>query len=142
MKLEKPLLSAVNARYPRIKKLKDNTFLLIYQQGPSAHDVYYALSRNFITWQNADEQLFAKTDMKQYESDVDDRVLFSADAIVLDNGDILAFASFRLNKGYRLNPLNNGIMMRRSADNGKTWSATQIIYRGTTWSRRPPAFER
>lgn len=134
MKLEKPLLSAVNARYPRIKKLKDNTFLLIYQQGPSAHDVYYALSRNFITWQNADEQLFAKTDMKQYESDVDDRVLFtSADAIVLDNGDILAFASFRLNKGYRLNPLNNGIMMRRSADNGKTWSATQIIYRGTTW---------
>jgi len=134
MKLEKPLLSAVNARYPRIKKLKDNTFLLIYQQGPSAHDVYYARSRNFITWQNADEQLFAKTDMKQYESDVDDRVLFtSADAIVLDNGDILAFASFRLNKGYRLNPLNNGIMMRRSSDNGKTWSETQIIYRGTTW---------
>lgn len=109
MKLEKPLLSAVNARYPRIKKLKDNTFLLIYQQGPSAHDVYYARSRNFITWQNAEEQLFAKTDMKQYESNVDDRVLFtSADAIVLDNGDILAFASFRLNKGYRLNPLNNG----------------------------------
>lgn len=134
MKLEKPLLSAVNARYPRIKKLKDNTFLLIYQQGPSAHDVYYARSRNFITWQNADEQLFAKTDMKQYESNVDDRVLFtSADAIVLDNGDILAFASFRLNKGYRLNPLNNGIMMRRSSDNGKTWSETQIIYRGTTW---------
>lgn len=93
MKLEKPLLSAVNARYPRIKKLKDNTFLLIYQQGPSAHDVYYARSRNFITWQNAEEQLFAKTDMKQYESNVDDRVLFtSADAIVLDNGDILAFA--------------------------------------------------
>lgn len=92
MKLEKPLLSAVNARYPRIKKLKDNTFLLIYQQGPSAHDVYYALSRNFITWQNADEQLFAKTDMKQYESDVDDRVLFtSADAIVLDNGDHSCF---------------------------------------------------
>ena len=34
MKLEKPLLSAVNARYPRIKKLKDNTFLPAGTLGP------------------------------------------------------------------------------------------------------------
>lgn len=132
--LESPLLSAVNARYPRIKKLKDGSYLLIYQQGLTAHDVYYARSNNLTSWQNAEEQLFAKTDMNQYESTVSDRVLFSsADAIVLDNGDILAFASFRLNKGYRLNPLNNGIMMRRSTDNGRTWSPTEVIYRGTTW---------
>lgn len=132
--LEKPLLSAVNARYPRIKKLKDGSFLLIYQQGPTAHDVYYALSTNLASWRNADEQLFAKTNMKQYQSNVDDRVLFSsADAIVLDNGDVLAFAAFRLNKGFRLNPLNNGIMMRRSTDNGRTWSDPEVIYRGVTW---------
>ncbi len=127
-------LSAVNARYPRIKKLQNGSYLLIYQQGPTAHDVYYALSLNLTTWQNADEPLFAKTDMNQYESEVADRVLFSsADAIVLDNGDILAFAAFRLNKGFRLNPLNNGIMMRRSTDHGRTWSAPEVIYRGTTW---------
>ena len=57
----------------------------------------------------------------------------SADAIVLSNGDVLAFAAFRLNKGFRLNNLNNGIMMRRSSDNGRTWSEPQVIYRGTTW---------
>ncbi len=129
-----PLLTAVNARYPRFKKLADGSFLLIYQQGPTAHDVYYARSYNFVTWQNSETQLFAKTDMNQYESNVSDRVLFSSpDAIVLDNGDVLAFASFRLNQGYRLNNLNNGIMMRRSTDNGNTWSDTQVIYRGTTW---------
>lgn len=134
IKLESPLLSAVNARYPRIKKLADGTYLLTYQQGPSAHNVYYARSANLASWQNAEEALFAKTDMNQYESDVADRVLFtSADAIVLDNGDILAFASFRLNKGYRLNNLNNGLMMRRSVDNGRSWSDPEIIYRGTTW---------
>ena len=89
---------------------------------------------NLTSWTEGSSPLFEKTDMNQYESSVKDRVLFSsADAIVLSNGDILAFASFRLNKGYRLNNLNNGIMMRRSSDNGASWSEPQIIYRGTTW---------
>ena len=52
---------------------------------------------------------------------------------MLANGDILAFTAFRLKNGYRLNNLNNGIKMRRSKDNGRTWSAPEIIYRGTTW---------
>lgn len=132
--LEEPLLSAINAQYPRIKKLKNGSYMLIYQQGPTAHDIYYAKSNNLVTWQNSEKQLFEKTDMKQYNSNVDDRVLYSsADAVVLDNGDILAFAAFRLNKGYLLNNLNNGIMMRRSSDHGNTWSDTTVIYRGTTW---------
>lgn len=42
-------------------------------------------------------------------------------------------ASFRLNQGYRGDPQSNGIMMRRSSDNGRTWSTAQIIYQGTTW---------
>lgn len=132
--LENPKVTAVNALYPRIKKLKDGTYLLTYQQGGSAHNVYYAKSSNLVSWVEGTSPLFEKTDMNQYESSVADRVLFtSADAIVLSNGDVLAFASFRLNKGYRLNTLNNGIMMRRSTDNGKTWSDGEIIYRGTNW---------
>ena len=80
--LESPALSAVNALYPRIKKLGDGTYLLLYQQGPQAWNVYYALSTN---------------------------------------------------QGYRVDPQSNGIMMRRSSDNGRTWSTAQIIYQGTTW---------
>lgn len=37
--LESPALSAVNALYPRIKKLGDGTYLLLYQQGPQAWNV-------------------------------------------------------------------------------------------------------
>lgn len=140
--LEYPKLSAVNALYPRIKKLANGTYMLIYQQGPSAHDVYYALSSNLVSWVNKDTQLFEKTNMKQYDSDVEDRVLFSsADAVVLSNGDILAFASFRLNAGYKLNQLNNGIMMRRSSDNGQSWTDPEVIYRGTTWEPFPLQLE-
>ena len=132
--LEQPKITPEYPMYPRIKKLADGSFILIYQQNLSAHDVYYARSNNLKSWTEDGTQLFAKTDMNQYESQVKDRVLFSsADAIVLANGDVLAFASFRLNKGYKLNNLNNGIMMRRSSDNGRTWSEPQVIYRGTTW---------
>lgn len=132
--LEKPKVTPDYPLYPRIKKLADGSYILIYQQNNAAHDVYFARSVNLTSWTEAPSQLFAKTDMNQYESQVKDRVLFSsADAIVLSNGDVLAFAAFRLNKGFRLNNLNNGIMMRRSSDNGRTWSEPQVIYRGTTW---------
>lgn len=43
-------LAAINARYPRIKRLADGTFLLTYQQGATAHSVYYARSNNFYIW--------------------------------------------------------------------------------------------
>ncbi len=131
--LESPALSAVNALYPRIKKLGDGTYLLLYQQGPQAWNVYYALSTNLITWQNASSPLFQSESAQQTSGASDTRCFSSCDAVVLANKDILAFASFRLNQGYRVDPQSNGIMMRRSSDNGRTWSTAQIIYQGTTW---------
>lgn len=123
----------MNALYPRIKKLGDGTYLLLYQQGPQAWNVYYALSTNLITWQNASSPLFQSESAQQTSGASDTRCFSSCDAVVLANKDILAFASFRLNQGYRVDPQSNGIMMRRSSDNGRTWSTAQIIYQGTTW---------
>lgn len=129
-----PIISAVNANYPRLKKLYDGTFLLIFQQGLTAKDIYYAKSTNLLTWQKSETPLFANASMKQYGTTTTDQVLYSsADAIVLDNGDILAFAAFRLNNGFRLNDKNNGVMMKRSSNNGKSWSDTTVIFRGTCW---------
>ena len=51
-------LAAINARYPRIKRLADGTFLLTYQQGATAHSVYYARSNNFYIWTAPEEGLF------------------------------------------------------------------------------------
>lgn len=125
---------ATSAMYPRIKKLSDGSFMLMYQQGQVARNIYYTKTKNPSSWIGASYPLFQMMPLNQYGNDVEDKALFSsADAIVLSNGDILAFASFRLNAGYRLNNLNNGIMMRRSSDNGSTWTEPEIIFRGSTW---------
>ena len=113
--MESPALSAVNALYPRIKKLGDGTYLLLYQQGPQAWNVYYALSTNLITWQNASSPLFQSESAQQTSGASDTRCFSSCDAVVLANKDILAFASFRLNQGYRVDPQSNGIMMSCNA---------------------------
>ena len=127
-------LAAINARYPRIKKLKDGSYMLSYQQGATAHSVYYARSNNFYIWTAGSEGLFPSCPQKQYDGRTDDTALHSSsDAIVLANGDILSFVSFRCKNGYRTDNRNNGIKMRRSTDNGKSWSTPEIIYRGTTW---------
>lgn len=131
--LESPALSAVNALYPRIKKLGDGTYLLLYQQGPQAWNIYNALSTNLMTWQNSSSPLFQSESVKQTSGVDDTRCFSSCDAVVLANKDVLVFASFRLNKGYRTDSQSNGIMMRRSSDNGRSWSSAQVIYQGTTW---------
>jgi hypothetical protein len=131
--LESPYISAVNAYYPRIKKLADKSYLLLYQQGQTAWNIYMAVSKDFVKWTNASSPLFQSVAVTLSDGSKDTRCFSSADAIVLANGDILAFAAFRLNNGYKTQPENNGIMMRRSTDNGKTWSAPEIIYKGTTW---------
>lgn len=137
--LESPAISAGNAYYPRIKKLPNNSYLLLYQQGQTAWNVYMATSTDLKNWTNISTPLFQQEAITLTDGTKDTRCFSSADAIVLANGDILAFASFRLNNGYKSLPQNNGIMMRRSSDNGKTWSTEEIIYKGTTWE--PSALE-
>jgi hypothetical protein len=130
--VESPALAAVNALYPRIKKLANGSYLMLYQQGSSAWNVYYAISSDLKTW-TAAGTLFAQQNVTNDKGESDVRCFSSADALVLANGDILAFAAFRNNKGYYTEPQNNGIMMRRSTDNGKSWTSQQVIRVGSTW---------
>ena len=110
--LESPALSAVNALYPRIKKLGDGTYLLLYQQGPQAWNVYYALSTNLITWQNASSPLFQSESARQnFRCPVIHAVSHHVMQSFWQIRIFLAFASFRLNQGYRVDPQSNGIMI-------------------------------
>ena len=107
--------------YPRLKKTADGKYLMFYQNSKTGTSVYVSQSSNLKQWGGA-TKLFAKTGSKFYAT---------ADACVLKNGDIIVVASF--NGDYDGDPKLNGLAMKRSTDNGATWSEEQVIYVGTTW---------
>lgn len=120
-----------NAIYPRIKKQAEDNYLMFYQDGQIGWNIYYSVSSDLVNW-SLGFKLFnsVKIDVDGIE---DDKCYSTCDAIVLDNGDIMAVASFRSNKNFRKDNRFNGLAMRKSSDGGKTWSEEKVIYTGSNW---------
>lgn len=124
--------------YARINKLSDGSYMLFCQQAtelnPNGFDTFYLTSPDLVNWSRA-EFLFERHPVTNSLGNADKRLFTNANAIVLSNGDVLAFASYRANAGYATGKcqMDNGIIMKRSSDNGKTWSEPVEIYHGTNW---------
>ncbi|MGN1045724.1 MAG: hypothetical protein ACI4QG_01380, partial [Candidatus Cryptobacteroides sp.] len=131
LSLGKNVLSIEDPYYPRIKKCSDGTFLLMWQNGQIASSIYFCTSPDLKNW-SVPKKLFSPVDIVTPDGN-DVRRYSSADAVVLSDGEVIAVSSFRAHKGYKYHPQCNGISIRRSGDNGKTWSEEQIIYKGTNW---------
>ena len=116
--------------YSRIKRLGNGEWLLLFQGYQIGSYIYYSISNDLKTWSYR-KALFSAYYV-EHEQGKDHRRFSTADAVVLQNGDILVACSYRANKGYR-DDIDCGIMLRRSSDNGKTWSEEEIIYRGANW---------
>lgn len=116
--------------YSRIKRMSNGEWLLLFQGAQIGSYIYYSISSDLETWSYR-KALFSAYYV-EHEQGKDHRRFSTADAVVLQNGDILVACSYRANKGYR-NDIDCGIMLRRSSDNGKTWSKEEIIYRGANW---------
>lgn len=116
--------------YSRIKQLSNGEWLLLFQGARIGSYIYYSISSDLKSWSYR-KPLFSAYYVT-HEQGKDHRRFSTADAVVLHNGDILVACSYRANKGYR-NDIDCGIMLRRSSDNGKSWSNEEIIYRGANW---------
>jgi hypothetical protein len=125
------VLGISNPVYSRIKKTKNGNYLLFYQGAQIGSNIYYSRSSDLKTWTQG-KLLFEKRDITTSYGN-DERRFSTADAVVLSTGDVLAVASFRANHGYSKYPEYDGLMMRRSKDNGFTWGEEQVIYTGTNW---------
>lgn len=131
LSLGKNILSIEDPYYPRIKKCSDGTFLLMWQNGQIASSIYFCTTPDLKNW-SVPKKLFSPVDIVTPDGN-DVRRYSSADAVVLSDGEVIAVSSFRAHKGYKYHPQCNGISIRRSGDNGKTWSEEQVIYKGTNW---------
>ena len=118
------------AVYSRIKKMANGEWLMLFQGYHIGSYIYYSISKDLQKWDYR-KVLFRPYAVTTSLGD-DQRRFSTADAVVLSNGDILVVCSYRAHKGYR-HSVDCGIMMRRSKDNGKTWSDEQIIYEGANW---------
>ena len=116
--------------YSRIKRLANGEWLLLFQGYQIGSYIYYSISSDLENWSYR-KALFSAYNVVHEEGN-DHRRFSTADAVVLQNGDILVACSYRANKGYK-RVIDCGIMLRRSSDNGKTWSEEEIIYRGANW---------
>ena len=122
-------LGTTTPYYPRIKQLKDGGYILFFNSGETGPSVKYTTSANLKEWSEP-EFLFEETSDTAYAT---------CDAVVLDNGDILAVASFRPKDwgAYTSQMDKSGIVTRRSSDGGKTWSDMQTVYLGMNWEPYP-----
>lgn len=118
------------AVYPRIKKMADGKYIMFYQGGQVASRILYSISPDLINWSEP-TLLWTPYNITTIEGK-DIRRFTTADAVVLPNGDIIVVCSYRASSGYK-NGVDCGLVMKRSSDNGISWSDPQYIYEGTNW---------
>lgn len=114
---------AITPYYTRVKQLPDGTFILFYNDEQNGTGVRSLISKDGVTWENY-STVFEQQEDKKYAN---------PDAIVLQNGDLLVCSAWRHTKTYYRDPTKGGISIKRSTDNGKTWSEEQVIFLGINW---------
>jgi len=132
VELGKDVLGFPKLHYPRIKKLKDGSYILFYQSSRIGYSCYCAYSKDGINWEKGGA-VFKGHKIVNSAGEQNDRAYSTVDAVVLDNGDILAFVSYRAVKGYKRLIQDDGLSMKRSTDGGRTWGEEQILYTTITW---------
>lgn len=119
--------------YGRMLKLADGSYILLNQDradsGGNGESVYWSVSKDMKNWTSMGK-MFASEG-----KETGDAIWTNGNGIVLKNGDVIVFASYRTRGKYNTyaNRFENGIKYRRSRNNGKTWTAPKTIHRGPNW---------
>lgn len=122
--------------YPRIKKLKDGSFLMVFMNHKVGFDIFTRKSNdNGETW--TDAVMVRQSYSAASSASRNDKMIFATpDFVELHDGSILLAYQWRYQKGYtdlENTNRNCGIEIMTSKDHGKTFSAPRIIYYGRCW---------
>lgn len=117
--------------YPRIKKMANGEYIMFYMGGRFGSRIWCTTSKDFIEWSEP-QMLFSPYYLDMPDGTRDVRRYMDADATVLQNGDVLMVSSFRATKHYP-QMIGSGLALRRSTDNGRTWSEPWEICHESNW---------
>lgn len=141
LKLEMPV-------YPRFIKTNDGRYLMFYHNGTYNYDTgsvswagtycCYAESADLKKWTYVKEvfPIQEKVNSVAY-GDVFTRTYAGPHPVRLADGNILVVASYRNSGDFRHRVKDNGLAVKISRDEGRTWSMEQRINVGTNWEPRP-----
>ncbi len=118
------------AIYPRIKKLADGRYMMLYHGGQLGTRCFMTFSKDLISW--SDPYMFFGPETVNVDGASDTRRYVNPDAVVMPDGEIIVVVSFRDTKAYSKNK-GGGLKIIRSTDNGNTWGQPELIYEGTNW---------
>ncbi len=129
------------AFYPRIKKLNDSLYVMFFMQAQTGPNLFWATSSDGVNWNipqvlyNIADYVFTYKDGEKAGTE-DKIIAANADAVLLDNGELLCVYCVRPGGGYQPYPGLSGIVTRRAkitADNTLEWGEPQKVYSGQCW---------
>lgn len=117
--------------YPRLRRLKDNSLIVVYENRRGDLMVKKSTDEG-TTWS---EPVMAYEAFNYTDEQTDERTrvnIANPEIIQLDNGDILLASNLR--------PRDEGVFpfsiaLKRSRDNGATWTEADILYQAGTYFR-------
>lgn len=135
--------------YPRMCRIGRGEYMLMWQSntasGGNGKDTWYALSSDLKEWKNMGK-LFAARQVTTFLGKTAEQMHTNANAIVLKDGRIMAVSSFYTLAVYSKSGVDKddnytlsdgtkdqGIRIKFSSDNGRTWTGEQTIYNGPNW---------
>lgn len=125
--------------YPRLVRCNDGTWLMSYHYGDAGatagNQVMYLRSTDLIGWKPATGS--GSTVPYLFEGGGSKPLYAGAYLLRLSDGRIMAAASYRKNDipggDYHYTNDDNGIAIKYSSDNGRTWTSEQRVNVGTNW---------
>lgn len=127
--------------YSRIKRLPNGSYMLMWQRGAATRsdnngmDTYYALGSDIFGW-TYKGCLFEHNDKAPgCKGGTVARYYTCPELLVLRSGELIAVNSFWAPSTYSIrdNRGDHGLAIKRSSDNGQSWSEESIIYYGQCW---------
>lgn len=126
--------------YPRLCLMKDGNYILAWQETiPGRSDdngryICYALSPDLKTWTSMG-RLFSNRKVENVLGQQSERMYSCPEFLSLSDGSLLCVSCFwNLSTYSRIEGRSdNGLALRRSFDNGRSWTEETEIFHGQSW---------